>query len=188
MSFDTHPNYQEIIQASGYLFINPTDLSSEAGWGTKLGFVEGGVAWEPGHGVIELTEPETGDEPRYAIYTGNSLKFAAVLQNYNSTVLSVLFPGLVSSGNVNFPGDFKTGQDILDSGNGNIRLLYVPDDRVNHPVFLLQKAAPYISGTAKVKLSHSDRMLFPCIFTGARKTDDVDGIFYVGPLSGAVLR
>lgn len=48
-------------------------------------------------------------------------------------------------------------------------------------MFVAAKAVPRIQATAKIKLSHTDRMLFPCVFTAARKTSDADGILY-GPI------
>lgn len=136
--FESHPNYIEIVQNAGYLFWNPTDLSAgESGWGTKLGFVENGVNFEPGHGFIELTTPESGDEPTIGIYTGNHALVSAVLRNYNSTALSVLFPGLISSGNLKAPNTLKTGTNYFSTHYG--QLLYVPDDQTNHPCLLLQK-------------------------------------------------
>ncbi len=189
MSFTSHPDYTEIIKNSGYLFWNPTDLSKgEAGWGTKLGFVEKGVAWEPGHGFIELDQPETGDEPVIGIYTGNNVKLAANLRNYNALALGRLFPGLSGTTFVKIPNTIKTGTNYYANSSYYGQLLYVPSDQINHPCLLLQKAVPRIQSTAKVRVSHVDKMIFPCIFTGARKTSGADGIMYVGPISGAVLR
>ena len=186
--FASHPDYAEIIQNSGYLFWNPTNLAAEATWGTKIGFVRDGVAWDPGHGFIELDQPETGDEPVIGIYTGNHVIVAALLRNYNATALSLLFPGLTSSTAVKFPSTIKTGVNYYATVGYYGKLLYVPDDQANHPCLLLQKAIPRIHSTARIKLSHYDPMTFPCLFTGARKSNDADGIIYVGPLSGAVLR
>jgi len=185
--FTSHPDYSEIIKNTGYLFWNPTDLMVESGWGTKLGFVENGVVWEPGHGYIELTQPETGDEPIIGIFTGNNSRVSVILRNYNAVALERLFPGLVTNTSIKFPSSIKTGNNYFATGHSG-HLLFVPDDQTNHPCLLFQKAIPRISSTAKIRFSHTLQSLFSCVFTAARKSDDVDGILYVGPLLGATLR
>jgi|GEM_PF-2458058 len=185
--FTSHPDYLEILQNAGYLFVNPTNLSvGESGWGTKLGFVRDGVQFDPGIGFIELDQPETGDEPVIGIFTGSNAKVIAPLRNYNINTLSVLFPGLASSATVKVPNTIKTGTNLYTSHS--CRLLYVPEDQTNHPCLLLQKAIPRIHNTARLKFSQTDPIIFPAVFTAARKTSDVDGIWYLGALSGAVLR
>jgi len=188
MPFDSYPDLLEIQQVSGLLFWGTTSLANEAGWGTKLGFVEKGVHWRPNHGYTLLSGEVNGDEPTMMIYTGPAGFITAVLKNYNTSMLSVLFPGLVDGTSVKIPNSIKPGTDIMNSGSYANYLLFVPEDRTNHPCILFQKATPHIVATAEIKYSHVDRSSFPVIFTASRKSDDADGIAYVGALSGAALR
>ena len=54
MAFTSYPSSTEIIQVAGLLFLNPTSIANEAGWGTKIGYTRDGVAYSPGLKTIEL--------------------------------------------------------------------------------------------------------------------------------------
>lgn len=187
MAFLTHPSVEEIIQVAGYLFWNPTNLAAEATWGTKLGFCEGGIVFQSGHSVIPVTQEETGPAVYKVVYVGSRPTLFAVLKNYNSTLLSTLFPGMTTSTAAKFPSTIRPGTD-LSGATYSQPLLFVPQDTTNHPCVLLQKGCPNIVQAAKLKLSHSDRTTFPVVFNGLPKTTDADGTAYFGLLSGAVLR
>ena len=187
MGFLTNPSVDEIVQCSGYLFWNPTNLASEATWGTKLGFVDGGVVFQPGYQVVTVTQEETGQAVYKKIYTGATPVISGVLKSWNSTVIGALFPGLASGASVKITNSFKPGSD-LSSTSYCKPLLYVPQDTTNHPCVLFQKACPNIVETAKLILSHTKRMTFPFVFDALNKTSDADGTAYFGLLSGATLR
>ncbi|RLD10048.1 MAG: hypothetical protein DRI56_03230 [Chloroflexota bacterium] len=185
MGFATHPDVNEIIQVAGYLFWNPTDLSNEAGWGTKLGFCSGGIIFSPNYKIATFRQEETGVEVYKKIYLGCAPVLTAVLKNWNSTLLERLFPGLSSGGAVEFPGSIPAGTDLSAYSHA---LIFVPQDTDNHPCLLFQKACPNIVEASKLKFSHRDPTVFPVAFDGLRKSSSTDGIAYFGPLSGAVLR
>jgi len=187
MAWVTYPDINEIMQQAGFLFWEPSALDVEANWGTKLGFVEKGVDFDFGHNFGILSGEEKGEEPLYKIYLGQTPSVTAILKNYNADVIARLFPGLTSGSAVTSPGTILPGADlfnVLYTGH----LLFVPDDTINHNCILLQKASPCIISTAKVMHSQSTPSAFPIVFTCSRKTNDTDGFYYYGPLSGAVLR
>jgi len=184
MAFQSYPDYKEILRQPGFLFWGATDLSNEAGWGTKLGFCVGGIKFDPGYKVINLYGMEHGEEPEKRIFLGCEPVLKASLRNYNATALSVLFPGLASGAAVKYPNTLKPGMDIASS-HGNY-LLFVPEDQANNKVLLLQKAVPNI--VAAFEFSRQNDTVFQAVFVGFRKTDDADGVYYFGDLSGAVLR
>jgi len=187
MAWLTHPDINEIAQTPGYLFWAPTNLSAEGTWGTKLGFTEKGVDFDPGYNYGILSGEEKGEEPLHKINLGQTPTITATLKNYNATALDKLFPGLQAGGAVKSPGTILPGTDLL-SATYTGYLLFVPDDTTNHFCILLQRASPSFIATAKIRHSHSVPGAFPIVFTGARKTNDADGIYYYGLLSGAVLR
>jgi hypothetical protein len=189
VAITTKPDMNEILQVPGYLYWEPSALDVEANWGTLLGFTKTGVSFEPGYGVQHLTAMETGIEPTIKVYLGSAPRISVILRNWNATMISVLFPGLKKSGAtaINAPGAIVAGQDLTAATYAKY-LLFVPVDQTNNPCFLLQSAAPNILRTAKLQASHKNRMLFPCVFDAIRKSSDVDGLYYIGPLSGGTLR
>lgn len=186
MTFSTHPSITEILQVPGYLFWNPTALTSEATWGAKIGFLEGGVRFEPRYRVQTYTEEEYGDEVRAKVFTGAAPLVTAVFKNWNATLAS-LFPGAGSSLTLKYPGAIAAGTEI-DSTTYAKPLLFVPQDTTNRPCLLVQKAAPNPVETARLQISHTRQTQFPVVFDCLRKSSDADGIYYFGKLSGAVLR
>lgn len=187
MAFLTHPDIGEIIQCEGYLFWNPTSLASEAGWGTKLGFCEGGVQFSPGYQIAPIKEEETGEAVQDIYFLGATPTLTTVLQNYNAIALATLFPGMTTGAALKIPGGLTPGTK-LSSATYSKPLLFVPADTTNHPCVLLQMACPNLPATAKLLLSHSKKTLFPVVFNGIPKTTAADGTAYFGLLSGAVLR
>ena len=184
--FLTYPDYVEIIRGPGLLFWGTTSLASEAGYGTKLGYCETGITFQPGLAYACLTGVEKGNEPIMCISLGNAPQLTALLLNYNATSIARLFPGQTTSTQVQFPGTILAGKDLFDTYTG--RLLFVPDDTANNPILLFQAATPHIVNTAKLKLSHRNNTTFPSVFVGKRKTNDADGTFYMGPIGNGVLR
>jgi hypothetical protein len=185
MAFDNYPAFSEIQQVAGLLFWGTTSLANEAGWGTKLGYVEKGIELLARYGYEERAGAYD-DQPIFAIATGQAPRLIAYLRNYNATALARIFPGLTDSTKIRFPGDISAGADLLSDHSG--RLLFVPDDRDNHPIALFQKAVPRVIATARLRFSHADRLIFPTVFSAFPKTDDEDGVAYIGPIGSGVLR
>ena len=186
MAFDTYPSFDELLRVPGHLYHNPTNLASEATWGTLLGYCETGVTWQPSPVFVPLTAEETGEEQTELVYAGAYPLLFAVLKNWNVTAIGRLFPGMADGKAVKFPGSYKPGK-LLKASHG-APLLFVPSDQTNNPCLLLQQAVASLLETAKLIFSHRKDTLFPAVFRGFRKTDDADGISYMGLLSGAVLR
>ena len=184
MGFTTYPDYTEILRQPGFLFWGATDLGNEAGWGTKLGFASGGIKFDPGYKVMNLYGEEHGEEPEKRIYLGCEPVVKATLRNYNSTALSALFPGISTGAALKYPNSIKPGTDIVSVYSNY--LLFVPEDQTNNKILLLQKAVANV--VAALEFSRNSEVVFNAIFVGFRKTDDDDGVFYFGDLSGAVLR
>jgi len=184
MGFITHPSIDEVLQVPGYLFWNPTALTSEATWGTKLGFCESGISFQPNQTIVDLQEEETGEETTMRVFCGGTATIIAVLQNYNATALSALFPGQTTSARAYYPGSIKPGTDIASGTTYAKPLLFVPQDLARDPAIVFQKASPNIVKTARIVLSHSKKSLFPCVFTAIRKSSAVNGIYDIGILSG----
>jgi len=187
MAFTSFPNIAKIIQVSGLLFLNPTSLATEGGWGTKLGYTSAGVKIAPEYHVERNTTEETGEEVTHKFYIGSSPKMLCELRSWDEPLIDFLFPGLGATNKVRIPGGILPGADLTSSTYSKA-LLFVPDDTDNHPIALFQKASPNLITTANILFNHSKEAVFPAVFDGLRKTSDADGIAYIGPISEAVLR
>ena len=187
MAWATHPSIDEILRVPGYLFWNPTNLAAEATWGTKLGYSEKGITFSPSLHILPLTEEETGDEITDLVYVGGTPAVTAIIQSHNTIMLARLFPGMGGTNKANSPGSYSAGKVISSMSGVYAPLLFVPDDRANNPCLLLQKATPHESG-ASLNFSHKNRVMYSIVFVPLRKTNDADGIWYLGALSGATLR
>lgn len=183
MTWTSHPTVSDILRVPGYLFWKPSALTNEATWGTKLGYCAKGIEVLCDIHDVLLTVEETGDEYVYDAFCGAPTKISAVLRNYNATNLARLFPGMTSSTAIKLPGSILAGADLASYAD---YLLFVPDDTTNNPIMLAQKAIPRLKG--KFKFSRVEDTIFPCEFPLLRKSNDADGILYIGPIAGAVLR
>jgi len=183
-SIESTPDPLEILRVPGILWWAPTNLGTPA-YGTRLGFLSDGVLWEPGYKTLILAGEEKGEEPTQKYFLGTAGKVYVRLLNYNSSAIARLFPGCTSSTKVQYPNSFLAGTDLTSSTYTD-RLLYVPDDTTNNPCLLLQKSAPNVEDT--IRLSRGDDTEFLCVFDAFRKTNDVDGISYLGLIAGATLR
>jgi len=65
-------------------------------------------------------------------------------------------------------------------------LLFVPDDITNNNIVILQKAVPNIVDS--IFLTRDKDTMFECVFDGFMKSDDVDGILYIGDITGGTIR
>lgn len=161
MTWLSEPNIDEIIQVGGYIFYNPTNLASEATWGTKLGYTaKENAIFSPGIRTIEITEEDSGIYETMSIFIGARPIFSANLTSWNSTVMGLLFPSLVggSSGKlVSIPGSLKTGTNMFTTN----KILFVPDDTARHPALYLKNISPRVLESARIKFEHSDKTIFP---------------------------
>jgi len=183
-AFATHPNPAEVLRVPGYLFWNSTSLTSEAGWGTKLGFCEKGVNIEIDYGVKTLIS-EFGEEITQKIFLGTNVRITALLKNWNTTALSILFPGQTSLATITVPGTIVPGTSLA-STTYTKALLFVPEDTANNPCAILQKSAPNFG--KEFKFSRVEDTVYFCVFDGIRKTNDAEGLYYMGLIGSGVLR
>lgn len=191
MAWQTRPAINEIIQVGGYLHLepsNPLDETDETTWGTKLGYTKDGALLEPGYQTLGFQVEETGEEIRKVIYTGSAPIFIVILRNYNENVLAQCFPGLTSGTKINFPGGLRAG-DVISTSTYSKHILFVPDDIVNHPAVLFQRACPSNPSSGKILLSHVNEALFACYFTAIRADSiNPESVYQVDFLKNLVIR
>ena len=185
MAWVSHPNTTEILRQPGYLFWNPSALTNETTWGTKLGFTQTGVKVEILPKYIYHNTEEDGDLPSIKLYAGCFVRIYATLLNYNATALARLLPGLTSGATIKIPNILKTGYN-LNNVTYTDTLLFVPDDITNNNIVILQKAVPNIVDS--IFLTRDKDTMFECVFDGFMKSDDVDGILYIGDITGGTIR
>jgi hypothetical protein len=180
------PSALEILQVPGYLYWEPTSVpGSETTWGTKLGYLDKGVDVTIHTDMEDLFLEEYGDERIGRLYRGTNATLYCELLNYNATTLGRLFPGLSGTTYVQAPNGLLPGAR-MDATAYVGRLLFVPKDTTNNPVFLMQKVSCHHVGT--FSFTRSGLTMFALYCDSFRKTGDVQGIYYLGPLTGAVLR
>lgn len=189
MTFTSYPDITDVLYVPGLLFWGTTSLSTEAGYGTKLGYCNTGITFEPRVRTVEFTGSETGEEPIMELFLGYAPRVFADLMNYNATALARLFPSLTSSTAVSYPSaSALPGKNLFSSTS---RLLFVPDDTANNPILLLHHAVAHIIAAAKLRLIQSDPTIFPAVFLAKTNISDGSRVagssFYLGPLSGATL-
>jgi len=185
MALAVHPDINEIMRLGGLLYWNPAALDAEANYGAKIGYIKG-MKLSPQYATVPLREVYHGEEVIDVLYVGDSASITVLVRNYNATTLGLLFPGLNATLAVKSPGAIAPGTLMKSSYKG--RLLFVPEDTTNQLCLIFQYCIPHIAETAKIAMSHKDESQFPCVFQVIRKTDDADGKYYLGPISGAVLR
>ena len=180
-----YPNViNEVLRIPGFLYWNTTNLDSESGYGKLLGYTEQGIELRTSQQLLKFTTPESGDEVDRIYTTGSTPQLLCVLKNYQPDALSAIFPGLSSSAELRYPGNILAGQELSNDTHSK-RLLFVPEN-LNNPCVLLQKACANVSSA--LKFSRRDFLNFPVIFDALRKTDDPDGVYYVGDIQNGVLR
>lgn len=183
VSIDVDPNPNEILRMPGFLYWNPVDLIGN--YGTKLGFVETGCIFDPNIQTVLLSSEDHGNEPGLEVFVGAAPAIVADLLNYNESALARMFPGMSNTNKVQIPGILKSGAFLSDEAYSG-RLLYVPDDKVNNPCLLIQRASPRLGKF--IRVSRGNDMVFQVNFQALRKTDHPDGTFYMGPILSAILR
>lgn len=176
MTFVTYPDEKEIVRNSGFLYWGPTSLLTESGYGTLLGYVDS-LVFRPNMNVIPFIQ-EGSSCPTIFVYTGCAPELIANLYNYNNTALARLFPGMVTTGTKSayFPTIYA-GKNLQASYTG--KLIYIPDNTSSDPTIYISVALPRIADSANLRQSHSEKTIFPCVFSGQN--------FYYGLLSGVTL-
>lgn len=183
-SFTTHPDPNEILRASGYWYLNPTDLSSESTWGTRLGYTKSGARIWWNEKVVEYNGVIRGVEPIAEVYCGCNVKVETTLRNYNSSVLGVAMPGRFSSTAIRVPGSIAPGTLKSSSTYTNV-LLYVPDDKDNKPCCLIRKAMVNVKKTTD--LTKQREISWALEINALTGSGTLDNILFLGLIAYASL-
>lgn len=181
-------NVNNILRSPGSLYWNPTDLSTEEGYGTHLGHRNKPVMFRSNleQGIQFLAGDETtGDEFVHAIFTGHNPYVVVTFLEHNSNVIALAFPGMSVSGDVT-GYNLITGKDLASDSNIFGRLLFVPDDATNNKILLLQKVVPLV--VEDQEISRNGNVEYVVKFQCFRKTSDPDGVYFLGDKDNAVLR
>lgn len=163
MVFTSHPDENEIIKVSGYLYYNPTNFANEAGWGTKIGYTEKeNAVFSISFKTVVLTSEDSGIYPVKSIFIGCVACLYANLISWNRTVCGLLFPSLAGGASgtlVTIPGSLKTGTDNFTTN----KILFVPEDNTRHPAIYLKNISPQLLDSAIIKYIASGNTIFPFI-------------------------
>lgn len=152
-------DHEAILRSPGFLYWGATDFGNE-NFGTKLGFLNEGVIFDPGFIVDELTSMDEGATPNIDLFSGMNAFIEANFLSYNATVLARLFPGMTSGTSVNIPSSRKTGS-LLSSDNSGV-LTFVPDDLTNNKIVVFYKAVPFMSRNTRI--ARGGDIFWTCIF------------------------
>jgi hypothetical protein len=183
----TLPNSREIKRQPGFLYWNPTDLSSEDTYGTLLGFSEAGIEFllNPIHKVFR------GEEGYNVLklYLGSKPQIKAILKNWNQKALEACFPGVISSENILYPNTIKPGTR-LDQSPYIAPLLFMPEDEgVDANIILFQEASPGTDEQGRILFSANEdstlSVVFDCFLKGSG-SENYRG-FFCGKKADAVL-
>jgi len=183
-SFSSHPKGSEIIRAPGYWYLNPTDLTKESGYGTRLGYTQSGmnIAWNQKiriyNGVIR------GEEPIKAIYCGCNAVASSELNSYNNTVLNFVMPGRYSSSAVRLPGSLDPGT-VVSSDIYTNTLLFASDDVSYKPICIIRKALVNVKKTTS--FSNQKILSWKLDIIGLSGSGTLAKILYLGDIDHASL-
>lgn len=180
-SFTSHPSGAKVIRARGYLFKNPTNLGTEAGWGTKLGYLKKGIIIVWNQHIETYSGVVNGQEPTLSVYCGGAVMASFSLRSYDANIIDTALPGRYSTG-IRLPGTIAAGTSMAAYRNV---LLFVPCDRERHPAVLMRSAVIEIK--EQTKLSIQNEVEFLCHAKAFRASDDADGIFFMGPITNVTL-
>lgn len=142
MTLATLPTSTDILRAPSLVFVNPTNLTNEAGYGTLLGDVDGPVVADY-FMPTAVESNELGSEPIRERLLGRpwwEIRLSVVSKN--ATTLGLAFPGQVTgAGNVETPGagsTFNPGVNLVSSTYCK-RILVMPfDECTRHPCMIVQ--------------------------------------------------
>ena len=161
MAFTSFPDENEILHVGGQLYYNPTNLATESGWGTMIGYtVKENASYSINFETVEITSEDSGTYPIQSIFIGCKAILYANITSWNATVCKLLFPSLsggTSGTLITIPGSLKTGTDNFTSD----KILFVPEDSTRHPALYFKNIAPQLIKSSVVKYMHSDQTIFP---------------------------
>lgn len=176
----------KVLRSPGSLYWNPVNLVDD--FGVHLGHrnkpivfisgIEGGVQFLPG-------DETTGDEFNHAIFTGINPYAVVTFLEHNSNVIKLAFANMVDGDDIKGYSE-NTGKDYASDASIFGKLLFVPDDQANNKILLLQKVVPIAIDAQEI--SKNGNIEYTVKFQCFRKSNDQDGIFYLGDIENGVLR
>lgn len=142
MTLATLPTSTEILRAPSLVYVNPSNLTNEAGYGTLLGDLEGPAVADY-FMPTEVESNELGSDPIRERLIGRpwwEIRLSVVSKNL--TALQLAFPGqATASADVETPGagsTFLPGVNLVSSTYCK-RVLVMPfDECTRHPCMLVQ--------------------------------------------------
>lgn len=183
---NSYGDEENVLRMPGRVYINPVNLTDN--FGTLLGYKDEEILFysDMQNAIKFLPGDETtGSEFGHAIFTGANPYVVITLLEYTSAVMSLCFPGFENSSDVK-GYSVKTGNDFADDANKFKRFLFVPDDKENNKILLLQKVVPVL--IQPLGMSRNGNTKYALKLQCMRKTSDDDGVYFLGDIENAVLR
>lgn len=161
MALTTYPSYAEFFCVPGLFYVEPSSLTTEASYGTLLG-------WLDGPGIAEYYQPteqvanHLGVDPVREYLTGRPFwRLKVRVLNRSLAALQAAFPGQVTNTggdtkNVVTPGPsaasaatFLPGENLVSTDYCK-RIMMMPEDEgLYHPIWLAQFALGKQVGTVE---------------------------------------
>lgn len=137
--------------------------------------------------VAYVTAEEFGGQKVQSGYVGEGAVAGAILRSWDKDMLSAVHPNTVASSRL-----IRMRQTVSGSGSrragtfiDTIKLLFVPEDRQNHPFVVLYAAAPEFERAAKLRLANRKEMGLAILFVG--QPDSLGRIYDSGQRSEITL-
>lgn len=143
------PTLTNIVRNRGRLIADPTSLTGTFPFGgTALGLTRT-AAFRYNVQTAEVTAEEFGNRRVEAVYSGEQAEFGAVIRDYDSDMITKIFPNTGSNGLVKSD---KTDRGILLSTRSHV-LVFAPLAEDDHPWIVLYRALPIQDEAAEIQLS-----------------------------------
>jgi hypothetical protein len=162
-------NVREILRVPGKLYANPTGFMLPADFGTPLGIVHD-VALRLEQSYQFVTAEEYGNQRVEGTQTTSGCALGFVLRGWDKDCIERIFPNTASGSfsgkrRVVEPSTIRPGERL---SNRSIVLLFAPDDRDRHPMFVMRRALPALEETAEIRLHMDEDFGLPVVFYAIR--------------------
>lgn len=149
MALATFPAVAQLRRVPSLIYVDPSNLTNEAGYGTLLGLTASGASLVYNYATDYTVSEEFGTRPTAEWYLGEFVQVQGTLQSVgNTTAITKLFPNQDSSGDITFPGTALPG-DRLDTASLDTRVLIMPYDECTvNPCFLGQYCTMHVAAGA----------------------------------------
>jgi len=167
------PKITELVKSPGYIYKNPTDLSTPDGYGTCLGYTVGGLYELLNHSFAYLKNEEYGNNIWKKIYLGTYVKVLTLFKNFNPEVLDVSFHNQQASSGYEIMGNLNPGYDLTTR---TLKLIFIPDN-LNYPCCYMRNASPHIYNGSRITHGHSGYTVFPTLIDVLAKSSNSSNHF-----------